>query len=484
MSSYVLPRKIARFAIFRPGMPLKTWLDKQSDKPDILLNASLYQSSGKPIGTIIENGKMVNNAGGGFGFGTADGASVGFGGPWDKVWKDYLTGYYGIVQQGKAVSKPWTDEYVFEQKLSRIAFGQLKDGRYAVFTANGVNIDQMAVQGVQAGFESLCNLDGGGSRALYWLGSWVHISTRTPYNAIAIWLEPDTKEEKPMRKTFQVCLDAGHYGNYNAGAVKGYYESVRMWKLTELLAQELTSRGITVIKTRSNQKSDLSLISRGKKAKGCDLAVSMHSNGASQKSVDYPAGLVFRDNARTDLDERSAEIGLALAKVVQNVMGTTQSARTMTKASSSDRDGNGIRDDEYYGFLEGARQVKVPGVILEHSFHTNPKAAAWLMSDANLAKLAKAEADCIAEWLEGTAKPVTQTLQVAQRKSATFNKAYKTTADLNMRAGAGTDFPVLTTLPQGATFRCYGFYNVEGSTVWLYGVAAGKKGYCSKAYLK
>lgn len=491
MSTYAIPRKIRRLDIFRPGMPLKTWLDKQTDKPDILLNCSLYHSSGKPIGTIIEDGKMANNAGGGFGFGTTDGAAVGFGGPWDKTWTDYVTGYYGIVQQGKAISKPWVDGYVFDQKLSRIAFGQLKDGRFAVFTANGVNIDQMAVQGVQAGFESLCNLDGGGSRALYWLGSWVHISTRTPYNAIAIWLEKDPKEEIPMSKTLKVCLDAGHYGNYNAGVVKGYYESVRMWKLHELVAQELTSRGITVIKTRANQKSDLSLISRGKKAKGCDLCVSFHSNGADAESIDYPLGIVFRDNARTDLDERSEEIGLKLAKVVQDVMGTTQSARTTTKASGNDRDGNGIRDDEYYGVLEGARQVGVPAVILEHSFHTNRKATEWLMSDANLAKLAKAEAECIADWLGVKTAPTvsikpadTQTLQVAKHKSKAYSKAYKTTAALNMRTGAGTDFPVLTTLKKGATFRCYGYYNVSGSTIWLFGVADGKKGYCSKAYLK
>ena len=468
MSTYILPRKIKRFEIFRPGMPLKTWLDRQTNKPDILLNCSLYHANGKPIGTIIDDGKMVNNAGGGFGFGTTDGASVGFGGPWAKAWKDYVTGYYGIVQQGKAVSKPWADGYVFDQKLSRIAFGQLKDGRYAVFTANGVNIDQMAVQGVQAGFESLCNLDGGGSRALYWLGQWVHISTRTPYNAIAIWLEPDTKEEKPMSKPFKVCLDAGHYGNYNAGAVKGYYESVRMWKLTELLAKELTARGIAVIKTRSNQATDLALTSRGRKAKGCDLFLSMHSNAASVDSVDYPVAYV-------PLNGTGTAIGQKLADIVADVMGTVQKGRTATRKGSGGAD--------YYGVIRGAVAVGVPGVILEHSFHTNTKAAAWLMIDANLAKLAKAEADCIAEWLEGTSKPAVQTLQVAQRKSAAYNKAYKTTADLNMRSGAGTDFPVLTTLPQGTTFRCYGFYNVVGSTVWLFGEAAGKKGYCSKAYL-
>ena len=469
MSTYALPRKIQRFEIFRPGMPLKTWLDKQTDKPDILLNCSLYHSNGKPIGTIIEDGKMVNNAGGGFGFGTADGASVDFGGPWAKAWQDYITGYYGIVQQGKAVDKPWADGYVFDQKLSRIAFGQLKDGRYAVFTANGVNIDQLAVQGVQAGFESLCNLDGGGSRALYWLGQWVHISTRTPYNAIAIWLEKDPKEEKPMSKPFKVCLDAGHYGNYNAGAVKGYYESVRMWKLTELLAQELTARGITVIKTRSNQATDLALTSRGRKAKGCDLFLSMHSNAAGAESVDYPVAYV-------PLNGTGTAIGQKLADIVADVMGTVQKGRTATRKGSGGAD--------YYGVIRGAVAVGVPGVILEHSFHTNHKAAAWLMSDANLVKLAKAEADCIAAWLEGTAKPAVQTLQVALRKSAAFNKAYKTTADLNMRAGAGMDFPVLTTLPQGATFRCHGGYNVVGSTVWLFGEAEGKKGYCSKLYLK
>lgn len=468
MSTYILHRKIKRFEIFRPGMPLKTWLDRQTDKPDILLNCSLYHANGKPIGTIIEDGKMVNNAGGGFGFGTADGFSVGFGGPWSKAWKDYATGYYGIVQQGKAVSKPWADGYVFDQKLSRIAFGQLKDGRYAVFTANGVNIDQMAIQGVQAGFESLCNLDGGGSRALYWLGRWVHISTRTPYNAIAIWLEPESKEEKPVGKTFKVCLDAGHYGNYNAGAVKGYYESVRMWKLTELLAKELTARGIVVIKTRSNQATDLALTSRGRKAKGCDLFLSMHSNAAGAESVDYPVAYV-------PLNGTGTAIGQKLADIVADVMGTVQKGRTATRKGSGGAD--------YYGVIRGAVSVGVPGVILEHSFHTNRKAAAWLMNEDNLAKLAKAEADCIAAWLEGTAKPSVQTLQVAQHKSAAYNKAYKTTANLNMRSGAGTDFPVITTLEKGAAFRCYGFYNMVGSTVWLFGEAAGKKGYCSKAYL-
>lgn len=243
-----------------------------------------------------------------------------------------------------------------------------------------------------------------------------------------------------------VCLDAGHYGNYNRSPVNGaYFEAVQMWKLTELVAFELTARGISVRKTRTNQKSDLSLISRGKKAKGCDLCVSFHSNAANKESVDYPLGIVFRDNARTDLDERSEEIGLALAKVVQSVMGTTQTARTTTKASSSDRDGNGIRDDEYYGVLEGARQVGVPAVILEHSFHTNKRATEWLLSDANLAKLAKAEAECIADWLGVQKAPAASPLP--SFKPYMVRVKIK---NLNIRTGPGVSYKRTRYIPKGA----------------------------------
>lgn len=68
-----------------------------------------------------------------------------------------------------------------------------------------------------------------------------------------------------------------------------------------------------------------------------------------------------------------------------------------------------------------------------------------------------------------------------------YSKSYKVTATsgLNMRCGAGTNKAVITTLKYGTTFRCYGYYTKQtDGTIWLYGVANGKTGYCSKAYLK
>ena len=214
----------------------------------------------------------------------------------------------------------------------------------------------------------------------------------------------------------KVCLDAGHYGNYNRSpVVPGYYESVRMWKLTELLAAELTARGIHVVKTRTNQKSDLALTARGRKAAGCDLFISLHSNAASSESVDYPLAIV-------PLNGSGTTIGAKLADCVCSVMGTAQKGRTTTKRGS-----NG----DYYGVIRGAVSVGVPGIILEHSFHTNRKATEWLMSDANLARLAKAEAECIAAYLGVETAPVEKDYRYRVRV---------TIKNLNLRSGPGTNY--------------------------------------------
>ena len=196
MSIYKIPRKIKRFEIFQPRMTLKNWYAKQTNKPDILFNASLYTSTNKPCGTIWNDGVMVSDQGNGFGFGTINKKTVEFGSPYNKKWYDYLTGYYGLVQNGKSIDPPWTDTYVFNKALTRIAFGQMKDGTLAVFCEDNKTIKTFSADAVRQGFQQLCNLDGGGSRALLWMGKWIYTSSRTPYNAIAIWLEDDGPKEE------------------------------------------------------------------------------------------------------------------------------------------------------------------------------------------------------------------------------------------------------------------------------------------------
>lgn len=279
----------------------------------------------------------------------------------------------------------------------------------------------------------------------------------------------------------KICLDAGHYAKYNRSpGIPEYWESERMWKLTELLAAALKKRGVTVVKTRSNQIIDMALVNRGKKAQGCDLFLSIHSNAVGSgmnESVDYPVAYVMLDGSTT-------EIGLKLAEIVQNLMGTKQKARTATRAGTS--------GGEYYGVLRGAKMVDVPGVILEHSFHTNTKATNWLLSDANLKKLAEAEAVCIVDWLKKNAsKPAAKpTTSYKVEDALWFTKDYKKTytvnaSGLNMRTGAGEHKQIIKVLRRGDKFTCYGYFNKVDGNVWLYGVdKTGQVGYCSKYYLK
>lgn len=182
----------------------------------------------------------------------------------------------------------------------------------------------------------------------------------------------------------KICLDAGHYGKYNQSpANKAYYESDMNWKLHNLLKKYLKQYGFEVIQTRSNQTSDLALASRGKLAKGCDLFLSIHSNAVGSgvnETIDYPVAYVA-------ISGKADDIGLKLVRCVESIMDTDQKARIEHRKGS-----NG----DYYGVIRGATSVGVPGLILEHSFHTNTKMVNWLLNDANLDKLAKAEADVIA----------------------------------------------------------------------------------------
>ena len=192
----------------------------------------------------------------------------------------------------------------------------------------------------------------------------------------------------------KICIDAGHYGKYNQSPVnKAYYESDMTWKLHNYLKTELQQYGITVVVTRPTQAGDLALTSRGKKAAGCDLFLSIHSNACNDASLDYPLACCC-------VSGKADKLGQQIADKVHTVMGTKQSGRIWKRQGNS---------GDYYGVLRGAASVGVPGILMEHSFHTNLAATNWLLVDANLKKLAEAEAAVIAAYY-GIKKPSAQYL--------------------------------------------------------------------------
>lgn len=210
----------------------------------------------------------------------------------------------------------------------------------------------------------------------------------------------------------KIMIDPGHFQNVNPGAATGYYEGNQMWILSGYLKQYLQSYGFIVGMTKKTindypktAKGEDNITARGRMAKGYDLFISMHSNAAASSYVDRPVGIYFVDDNCGQADEVSYAVAKLLASTVEKVM-ELQTYQVFSKLASGDRDGDGYRNDDYYGVLFGAHQVGVAGVIMEHSFHTNKTAAQWLLSDANLKTLAKAEAEAIAGYY-GVIKPTT-----------------------------------------------------------------------------
>ena len=202
-----------------------------------------------------------------------------------------------------------------------------------------------------------------------------------------------------------VCIDAGHYGTYNKCPNNSAYSEAKvMWDLHLLQKQYLEQLGVDVITTRATQTKDLALGTRGKKADGCDLFISDHTNAVGSRmneSVDYVAVYHLTNDTTTICDDISKCFAEKIAPVIATTMGTKQGCKVLSRLSDNDKNGDGMMNDNYYGVLNGARSVGTPGLILEHSFHTNTAVVNWLLNKDNLDKLARAEAECIASFLLG-----------------------------------------------------------------------------------
>lgn len=171
-----------------------------------------------------------------------------------------------------------------------------------------------------------------------------------------------------------------------------------MWRLYQFLRPALERRGFIVAGTKTKCDQSVDVVTRGRMARGYDVFLSLHSNACGTASVDRASCYYFVDDNCGPIDDESKDLAKLLAGVVAEVMGTRYKPETYSRKSSRDRDGDGKKNDDYYGMLHGAHQVGTPGVIVEHSFHTNPQAAAWLLDDDNLRRLAEAEADALAEY--------------------------------------------------------------------------------------
>lgn len=190
-----------------------------------------------------------------------------------------------------------------------------------------------------------------------------------------------------MNNPKRILLDAGHYDKLNQSpGVPEYYEAVQMWKLHLLLKTALEKYGFSVSVTREDQKKDLALKKRGMLAKDHELFLSLHTNAVGKYMSDTDRVDIY---APYDNVNESHSLAARIGGAVAQIMGIEKSYVKTKKGSNG----------ECYGVLRGAREAGCTlYYLLECSFHTNERAARWLLNENNLKLLAEGIAAVIAEY--------------------------------------------------------------------------------------
>lgn len=259
----------------------------------------------------------------------------------------------------------------------------------------------------------------------------------------------DTKKYKPVEgnsiyaSNLLVCIDPGHFSGKNK-IVDADGSSYSEGNATLILAKNLEEKlrlsyGITCILTRTtdeitlggytNDSLDEGHISlRGRYAQGSDLFLSLHTNANQDNANGYATDkqpisinktLVFV-NAVAYEDNRMLHLANAIGSYLTEVNYDMQVSESEKFQSIESKEEAKNWSDEYndqlnvpgtvcvrwgehgdyYGVLRGAATVNVPGLIIEHGFHTIPEIRKLVLTGELLEKWADADARGIAEGYE------------------------------------------------------------------------------------
>lgn len=254
-----------------------------------------------------------------------------------------------------------------------------------------------------------------------------------------------------MSKKILVVIDPGHKPNANRGAAPGYYEGNKMFTFSEYEKEALERYGIDVIMTRTYAENP-ALYDRGqvavKNGKNYDEVVflSNHSNGFNGTACGV---IVFRSLYLPDSTELGQKLVDAIVGVMKPVTGVTYSRGVATRKGSSGADYYGVIRGSVSNAKSNAQAAKGPvkySYIVEHGFHDHAGECAFLNVDANLKKMAEAEAKAIADYFgvsasiskPEAAKPVMQTDKKPAAKKEMY-RVRKTWTDVKSQIGAFTN---------------------------------------------
>lgn len=277
----------------------------------------------------------------------------------------------------------------------------------------------------------------------------------------------------------KIGLDAGH-GLKTAG--KQTPDGIKEWVLNDAVRDKvvkiLEAYDCEIIHVDNNEgNTDETLASRLARYKnaGVKAFVSIHHNAYTGKWNNATGVEVYVDRGGTKQDYK-------LANAIYNRLVKYTGLK-----------GRGIKEYNFWVI----NQDTIPAVLVEGGFMDGRKDYEYIITDEGQSAYANAVAEGLIEFLglkkkqtssanktSTTEKTNDKTVEPAQSFSKSLAKSYTTTANLRLRAGAGTNEAIIVTMPKGSKVTCYGYYTTVNGIKWLL-VKYGKyTGFCSKAYLK
>lgn len=215
-----------------------------------------------------------------------------------------------------------------------------------------------------------------------------------------------------------IVIDPGH-GGKDTGAINeklDLYERNQVWKIASYIQEYLKEYYDTnVYLTCPTFETTGEAISREERADimnvhGANLAISIHiDSSTSSRMRGATAYITNLPKFNSDMTKLSNELLTNLTK-----LGITSNGIKTRKTESND----GYYDDgtplDYYGIIRHSTLHNIPIVLLEHCYISNEDDCKFIDSDEDLKKIAKADSDAIAKYLNLTKKSDMKPTEVTQ----------------------------------------------------------------------
>lgn len=273
-------------------------------------------------------------------------------------------------------------------------------------------VDRVRAEGTSTGSRISLDLEGRAWRRVFYM--------HEPYRIVVdVARHPPGVDGRSARQIARVVLDPGH-GGKDTGAVgpAGTREKDVTLDVAHRVAPVLSSQGIQVVLTRDDDRF-VSLEERTARANAfaADLFVSIHCNASESRGRrgietyvldttrdEIAARVAARENATTQ--DNSAELASILGgmRMADEAARSTRFAQLLQRASTTaartrfgDAVDGGVHTAGFY-VLVGAR---MPSVLFETSYISNPTEEQRLASDEYRQLLADAIANAIKAYREG-----------------------------------------------------------------------------------